>query len=295
MACIEARGLSKAYGTNFALDGVNLRVEEGRIVGLIGPNGAGKTTLLNAALGLISYDGELRVLGRDPWSERDRLMNDACFLSDIAVLPRWMRVTQLLEYVAGVRPRFNRGKAEAFLAKTSIKHTSKIRELSKGMVTQLHLAVVMSIDARLLVLDEPTLGLDIIYRKQFFDSLLNDYYDGNSTIMVATHQVDEIEHVLTDLVFLDRGRIVLQQTMEEVESRYQELVVHPERVAEARALKPMHERQAIGRTVMLFDGVDHERLAGLGEVRTPSVADLFVRIIGDRAGQSSMPGQGATQ
>ena len=253
MSCIEARGLRKAYGSNIALDGVDLRVNDGRIVGLIGPNGAGKTTLINAVLGLISYDGELRVLGRDPWSERDRLMNDACFISDVAVLPRWMRVSQLLEYMAGVHPRFNRPKAEGFLAKTSIKHASKIRELSKGMVTQLHLAVVMAIDARLLVLDEPTLGLDIIYRKQFFDSLLNDYYDGNSTIIVATHQVDETEHVLTDLVFMDRGRIVLQRTMEEIEARYQELIVHPERVMEARALKPIHERQAIGRTIMLFE------------------------------------------
>jgi len=291
MACIEARGLRKAYGANMALDGVDLRVDEGRIVGLIGPNGAGKTTLINAVLGLISYEGQLRVLGRDPWSERDRLMNDACFISDVAVLPRWMRVSQLLDYMAGVHPRFNRPKAEGFLAKTSIKHPSKIRELSKGMVTQLHLAVVMAIDARLLVLDEPTLGLDIIYRKQFFDSLLNDYYDGNSTILLATHQVDEIEHVLTDLVFMDHGRIVLQSTMEEVEARYQEVIVHPERVAEARALKPIHERQALGRTIMLFDGVGHQKLATLGEVRTPSIADLFLRIIGDRAGQA----QGATR
>ena len=293
MSCIEARGLRKAYGTHFALDGVDLRVDDGRIVGLIGPNGAGKTTLINAALGLISYEGNLRVLGRDPWTERDRLMNDACFISDVAVLPRWMRVSQLLDYVAGVHPRFNRGKAEAFLARTTIRQRSKIQELSKGMVTQLHLAAVMAIDARLLVLDEPTLGLDIIYRKQFFDSLLNDYYDGNRTIVLATHQVDEIEHVLTDLVFMDRGRIVLQRTMGEVESRYRELTVNPDRVAEARALKPIHEREAIGRTVMLFDGVERKRLAALGEVRTPSIADLFLRIVGDHAGQGSAA-KGAT-
>ena len=295
MSCIEARGLRKAYGANLALDGVDWRVDDSRIVGLIGPNGAGKTTLMNAVLGLISYEGELRVLGRDPWRERNRLMNEACFISDVAVLPRWMRVSQLLEYMAGVHPRFNRGKAETFLAKTTIRQTSKIQELSKGMVTQLHLAAVMAIDARLLVLDEPTLGLDIIFRKQFFDSLLNDYYDGSSTIVLATHQVDEIEHVLTDLVFMDRGRIVLQRTMEEVESRYQELTVHPERAAEGRALKPLHERKTIGRTIMLFDGVDRDRLAALGEVRTPSIADLFLRIVGDHAGQGSSAKQGAMQ
>ncbi|HVM94480.1 MAG TPA: ABC transporter ATP-binding protein [Terriglobales bacterium] len=295
MSCIEAHGLRKAYGANLALDGVDWRVDDGRIVGLIGPNGAGKTTLMNAVLGLISYEGELRVLGRDPWRERNRLMNEACFISDVAVLPRWMRVSQLLEYMAGVHPRFNRGKAETFLAKTTIRQTSKIQELSKGMVTQLHLAAVMAIDARLLVLDEPTLGLDIIFRKQFFDSLLNDYYDGSSTIVLATHQVDEIEHVLTDLVFMDRGRIVLQRTMEEVESRYQELTVHPERAAEGRALKPIHERKTIGRTIMLFDGVDRDRLAALGEVRTPSIADLFLRIVGDHAGQGSSAKQGAMQ
>jgi ABC-2 type transport system ATP-binding protein len=287
MACIEARGLRKTYGTTVALDNVDLRVEDGRIVGLIGANGAGKTTLLNAVLGLIPYQGELRVLGRTPWGERDRLMSDACFISDVAVLPRWMRVAQLLEYVAGVHPRFNRGKAEAFLAKTTIKKANKIRELSKGMVAQLHLAVVMAIDARLLVLDEPTLGLDIIYRKQFFDSLLNDYYDGNSTIVLATHQVDEIEHVLTDVLFLDRGRIVFQRTMEEVETRYREVIVRPEQVAAARALKPIHEREAIGRAIMLFDGIEPELLAPLGEVRTPGIGDLFMKVIGDQAGQGA--------
>jgi len=286
MACIEARGLRKAFGATIALDGVDLRVEEGRILGLIGPNGAGKTTALNAILGLTPYQGELRVLGRNPWEERDQLMRDVCFIADVAVLPRWMRVWQALDYVAGVHPRFDRAKAEAFLTKTTIRRDSKVRELSKGMVTQLHLALVMAIDARLLVLDEPTLGLDILYRKQFYDSLLNDYYDRNRTIVVATHQVDEIQHILTDVMFLDRGRIVFNRSMEEVESRYLEVMVRPEQVAAARALKPLHERQAIGRSVLLFDSVDRQKLAALGDVRTPSIADLFVAIIGDQAGQA---------
>jgi len=288
MACIEARGLRKAFGTNMALDGVDLRVEEGRILGLIGPNGAGKTTALNAILGLTPYQGELRVLGRDPWTERDRLMRDVCFMADVAVLPRWARVSHLLEYVAGVHPRFSRAKAEGFLAKTAIRQTSKVRELSKGMVTQLHLAIVMSIDARLLVLDEPTLGLDILFRKQFYDSLLNDYFDGARTIVVTTHQVEEIQDVLTDLMFIDRGRMVLQCTMEEFESRYQEVLVHPDKLAAARALKPIQERQLFGRTVLLFAGVDRQQLAALGEVRRPSIADLFVAVMGNQ-------GQGAAR
>jgi len=288
MACIEARGLRKAFGTNMALDGVDLRVEEGRILGLVGPNGAGKTTALNAILGLTPYQGELRVLGRDPWTERDRLMRDVCFMADVAVLPRWARVSHLLEYVAGVHPRFSRAKAEGFLAKTAIRQTSKVRELSKGMVTQLHLAIVMSIDARLLVLDEPTLGLDILFRKQFYDSLLNDYFDGARTIVVTTHQVEEIQDVLTDLMFIDRGRMVLQCTMEEFESRYQEVLVHPDKLAAARALKPIQERQLFGRTVLLFAGGDRQQLAALGEVRRPSIADLFVAVMGNQ-------GQGAAR
>jgi ABC-2 type transport system ATP-binding protein len=291
MSCIEARGLRKAFGPTIALDGVNLRVEEGRILGLIGPNGAGKTTALNAILGLMPYQGELRVLGRDPWIERDLLMRDVCFIADVAVLPRWIRVSQLLDYVAGVHSRFDRAKAEGFLAKTTIRHTNKVRELSKGMVTQLHLAIVMAIDARLLVLDEPTLGLDILYRKQFYDSVLNDYFDRNRTIVVATHQVEEIQHVLTDLMFIDRGRIVFDRSTEELESRYMEVVVHPDRMAAARALKPMYERQVFGRTVLLFDRTDRQQLAGLGDVRTPSVADLFVAVMGNPAGQA----QGATR
>jgi ABC-2 type transport system ATP-binding protein len=286
MASIEARGLRKAFKTTVALDGVNLRVEDGRILGIIGPNGAGKTTALNAILGLTHYQGELKVLGHDPWTERDQLMRDVCFIADVAVLPRWIRVSQLLDYVAGVHPRFDRAKAEGFLEKTTIRSASKVRELSKGMVTQLHLAIVMAIDARLLVLDEPTLGLDILYRKQFYDSLLNDYFDRNRTIVVATHQVEELQHVLTDLMFIDRGRIVFDRSMEEIELRYLEVMVHPEQVAAARELKPMHERQGIGGSVLLFDGADRQRLAALGEVRTPSIADLFVAVMGNKAGQA---------
>src|SRR5438876_2419762 len=287
MACIEARRLRKAFGTTVALDGVNLRVEEGRILGFIGPNGAGKTTALNAILGLTPYQGELRVLGRDPWSERDLLMRDVCFIADVAVLPRWIRISHALDYVAGVHPRFDRAKAEGFLAKTTIRRTSKVGELSKGMVTQLHLAVVMAIDARLLVLDEPTLGLDILYRKQFYDSLLNDYFDRNRTILLATHQVDEVQHVLTDVVFIDRGRIVFNRSMEEVESSYWEVRVNPDKLAAARALNPIQERQGLGRSVLLFQDVERQRLATLGEVRKPSIADLFVAIVGgDHTGQA---------
>jgi ABC-2 type transport system ATP-binding protein len=291
MTCIEAHGLRKSFGTTVALDGVNLRVEEGRILGLIGPNGAGKTTALNAILGLTPYQGELNVLGRDPWNQRDQLMRDVSFIADVAVLPRWARVSQLVEYVAGVHPRFDRAKAEGFLAKTTIRRSSKVRELSKGMVTQLHLALVMAVDARLLVLDEPTLGLDILYRKQFYDSLLNDYFDRSRTIVVTTHQVEEVQNVLTDVMFIDRGRIVFQSSMDELESRYVEVMVNPEQLAAARALKPMHERQVFGRSILLFEAVDRQQLAALGDVRTPSIADLFVAVIGNQAGQA----QGAAQ
>ncbi len=291
MACIEARGLRKAFGTTIALDSINFRVEEGRILGLIGPNGAGKTTALNAILGLTSYQGELRVLGRDPWTEREQLMRDVCFIADVAVLPRWIRVSQALDYLAGVHPRFDRAKAEGFLAKTTIRCASKVRELSKGMVTQLHLALVMAIDARLLVLDEPTLGLDILFRKQFYDSLLNDYFDRNRTVVVATHQVDEIQHVLTDVMFIDLGRIVFNRSMDEVEARYREVMVNPDKLAAARALKPIQERQGFGRSILLFDGADRAQLAALGEVRTPSIADLFVAVMSNHAG----PAQGVAQ
>jgi ABC-2 type transport system ATP-binding protein len=286
MPVIEARGLRKVFGTTVALDSLDLRVEQGRILGLIGPNGAGKTTALNAILGLTPYQGELKVLGRDPWNERDQLMGDVCFIADVAVLPRWIRVSQALEYAAGVHPRFDRAKAEGFLTKTTIRPNSKVKELSKGMVVQLHLALVLAIDAKLLVLDEPTLGLDIIYRKQFYDSLLNDYYDRNRTIVVSTHQVEELEHIFTDLMFIDRGRIVLSSTLEELESRYVEVAVKPDQVAAARALKPMSERQIFGRSILLFDlkpnSADLQQLATLGELHTPGIADLFVAVIGNQ-------------
>ena len=284
MTCIEAHGLRKVYGKSVALDGIDLRVEEGRILGLIGPNGAGKSTALNAMLGLTPYQGELKVLGLDPWTQRDALMLDVCFVADVAVLPRWMKVSQALDYVAGVHPRFDRAKAEGFLARTTIKRTSKVKELSKGMVAQLHLALVMAIDARLLVLDEPTLGLDILYRKQFYDTLLNEYFDGDRTIVITTHQVDEIQDVLTDLMFVNHGRIVLSSSMDAIESRYAELMVKPENLAAAREFRPMKERQVFGRTVMLFDGVSRERLVELGDVRTPSIADLFVAVMGETQG-----------
>jgi ABC-2 type transport system ATP-binding protein len=286
MACIEARGLRKTYGTTVALDGIDLRVEEGRILGMIGPNGAGKTTALNAILGLTSYEGELKVLGQDPWTNRDELMRHVSFIADVAVLPRWIRVFQLLDYMAGVHPRFDGVKAEGFLAKTTIKRTSRVRELSKGMIAQLHLAIVMAIDARLLVLDEPTLGLDILYRKQFYDSLLNDYFDRSRTIVVTTHQVEEVQDVLTDLMFIDRGRIVLECSMEEFDSRYTEVMVNPEQLAAARTLNPLHERPVFGRSVLLFDGVDRERLAALGELRRPSIADLFVAMMNPPSSRS---------
>jgi ABC-2 type transport system ATP-binding protein len=284
MTVIEAHGLRKAFGTTIALDGVDLHVEEGRILGIIGPNGAGKSTALNAILGLTQYQGKLRVLGRDPWTERDQLMCDVCFVADVAVLPRWITVSQALDYVAGVHPRFDRAKAETLLAKTTIKLTSRVRHLSKGMVAQLHLALVMAIDAKLLVLDEPTLGLDILFRKQFYDSLLNDYFDRSRTILVTTHQVEELQHILTDLMFIDRGRVVLNCSMEELESRYLEVMVHPGQVAAARALKPMYEREVFGRSILLFDrgvnkNLERQQLAALGEVRTPSIADLFVAVL----------------
>ncbi len=291
MTVIEAHGLRKAFGPNIALDGIDLRVEEGRILGLVGPNGAGKSTALNAILGLTQCQGELKVLGRDPWSERGQLLRDVCFISDVAVLPRWMRVSQALDYVAGVHPRFDRAKAEGFLAKTTIHRGSRVRELSKGMVAQLHLALVMAMDARLLVLDEPTLGLDILYRKQFYDSLLNDYFDRSRTIVLTTHQVEEFQHVLTDLMFIHRGRIVLSCSMEEFESRYLELTVHPGDIAAARALHPIHERTVLGRCILLYSGAPREQLSALGDLRTPSISDLFVAVVGDGAGAQ----KGATQ
>ena len=286
MACIEARGLRKAYKTTVALDGVDLQVEEGRILGLIGPNGAGKSTALNAILGLTPYDGQLKVLGLDPWTQRDQLLRDVCFIADVAVLPRWLRVSQALDYVAGVHPRFDRAKAEAFLAKTAIKRASKVRELSKGMVTQLHLAQVMAIAAKLLVLVVLSLVLVLLYRKAFYDTLLNDYFDKTRTIVVTTHQVEEVQHILTDLLFIDGGRLMLESSMEDFEVRYLELMAQPDRVEAARALRPIAERQVFGRSMMLFDNVPLERLAALGEVRTASIADLFVAVMGERAARA---------
>jgi ABC-2 type transport system ATP-binding protein len=284
MACIEAHGLRKSFGTTTALAGVDLKVEEGKILGLIGPNGAGKSTLLNAVLGLIPFEGDLNVLGMNPWTSRDALMRDVCFIADVAVLPRWMRVRHAIDYVAGVHPRFDRARAEALLARTQIKKTSKVGELSKGMITQLHLALVMAIDAKLLILDEPTLGLDLLYRKQFYDTLLNDYFDHRRTIVVTTHQVEEMEQVLTDVMFINRGRIVLDSPMDAFETRYVELTPRPENLAQARALKPLHERQTIGRNILLFDSVPRERLGPLGDIRTPTIADVFVAVMSENGG-----------
>jgi ABC-2 type transport system ATP-binding protein len=286
MVCLEARGLGKAFGRTIALSGVDFRIETGRILGLIGPNGAGKSTALNAILGLIPFDGELTVLGRNPWTEREALMRDVCFIADVAVLPRWMRVSQTLDFVAGVHPRFDRAKAEGFLARTTIKRASRVRELSKGMVTQLHLALIMAIDARLLVLDEPTLGLDLLYRKQFYDSLLNDYFDHRRTIVVTTHQVEEIEHILTDVIFIDKGRVVLDSSMDDIERRFVELMATPEHLDRALAMRPLHRRQAFGRSILLFDRGDREALSGYGEIRTPNIADLFVALMGGETAQA---------
>src|SRR5215472_537708 len=276
MICIEARGLRKAFGTTVALDGVDLSVEEGRILGLIGPNGAGKTTALYAILGLTPYRGELKVLGRNPWEERDQLMRDVCFIADVAVLPRWMRVSQALDYVAGVHPRFDRAKANGFLEKTTIRLQSKIRELSKGMVTQLHLALVMAMDVKLLVLDEPTLGLDLLYRRNFYDTLLNDYFDKERTILLTTHQVEEVENLFTDVIFINHGRVALCAAVEDLGSRYQQLTLATEQAERARVLQPFYEREVFGRVAMYFEGRSAAELGVFGELRTPSIADLFV-------------------
>jgi ABC-2 type transport system ATP-binding protein len=276
---IVARGLGKSFGSTRALTDVNFRVRPGRIVGLIGPNGAGKTTALKALLGLTRFDGELAVLGLDPYRRRHQLMQDVCFIADVAVLPRWIRVSQLIDFVAATHPRFRREVCEHFLARSDVRKTSRVKELSKGMVTQLHLALVMAIDAKLLVLDEPTLGLDILMRKQFYETLLNEYFDEQRTILVTTHQVEEIEHILTDLLFIDRGRLVLDATMEEVQESYAQVAIRPEHVASARTLKPIAERQGLGRTHMLFKGAGRAELEKFGEVGVPSVADLFVAVI----------------
>ena len=273
---IEARGLTKNFGTTRALDSVSFSIEAGRIVGLIGPNGAGKTTALKSILGLTTFEGELRVLGRDPYSDRDALMRDVCFIADVAVLPKWLRVDQALAYVEAVHPRFERARAEDFLKKTDIKMTSRVKQLSKGMVTQLHLALILAIDARLLVLDEPTLGLDLLFRRQFYDTLLNDYFDKERTILLTTHQVEEIENLLTDVIFINHGRVALDSPVEGLAARYAQVNVSPDQVPRARELKPFYEREVFGRLAMFYEGRNPEELLPLGEVRTPSIADLFV-------------------
>jgi ABC-2 type transport system ATP-binding protein len=275
-AVIEARGLTKAFGAQRALDGMSFAVQPGRIVGLIGPNGAGKTTALKAILGLTSFTGDLRVMGLDPRSQRDELMREVCFIADVAVLPRWLKVSQALEFVAGVHPRFDRSVAEGFLKKTDIHMSSRVGQLSKGMVTQLHLALILAIDARLLVLDEPTLGLDLLYRRSFYDTLLNDYFDKQRTILLTTHQVEEVEHLFTDIIFINQGHVALDSPVEDLGSRYQQLTVSSEQAGAARALKPFYEQQVFGRVAMFFEGRSPAELSALGELRTPTIADLFV-------------------
>ncbi len=290
-AVIEARGLIKSYGGTQVVNGVDLNIEAGRIVGLIGPNGAGKTTVIKSILGLTSFDGHLKVLGLDPRSERDALMKDVCFIADVAVLPRWLKVSQALNLVAGIHPRFDRKRAEEFLARTDIKMDKRVRQLSKGMVTQLHLALILAIDAKLLVLDEPTLGLDLLFRRSFYDNLLNDYFNKERTILVTTHQVEEIENILTDVLFIEHGRIVLDSHMDALAERFAQLTPAPGNVEKARALRPFWEREIFGRSTMLFEGRNPDELAALGEIRAPSVADLFVAKMGrgdatTRAGDS---------
>ena len=273
---ISARGLTKRYGNTVAVDNVSFEIPAGRIIGLIGPNGSGKTSTLKAALGLIPFEGELKVLGMDPRTQRDQLMEQVCFIADVAVLPRWLRVSEAVDFVAGIHPRFDRAKAERYIAHTKLKPAMKVKEMSKGMIVQLHLALVMAIDAKLLVLDEPTLGLDILYRKQFYQNLLEDYFDETKTIIVTTHQVEEIEHILSDLMFIRDGKITLSASMDEVGERFVEVMVPAENAAAAKALKPIDERQVFGKSVLLFDGVPRAQLAQLGETRNVGIADLFV-------------------
>ncbi len=275
-ALIEIKQLSKNFGQQTVLDGIDLNIESGRIVGLVGPNGSGKTTTLKAILGLTSYEGSVSVLGKDPRRQRDELMQDICFIADVAILPRWLKVADALDFVAGVHPRFNRAKAEAYLSHTKLKPEMKVKAMSKGMIVQLHLALVMAIDAKLLVLDEPTLGLDIMYRKQFYQHLLEDYFDENKTIIITTHQVEEVEHILSDLVFIKEGKIVMQASMDQMAERFVEVLVTPESIEIAKSYHPIDQRLVFGKTVMLFDNVHADILKKLGDTRTPSVADLFV-------------------
>lgn len=273
---VNAQGVSKQFGSFTAVDNVSFQIESGKILGLIGPNGAGKTTLLKALLGLTDCEGQLSVMGLDPFKQRKELMQNICFIADVAVLPRWIRVSQLLDYVEAIHPNFSRPRAEAFLQQTNIKSTSKVKELSKGMITQLHLSIIMSIDAKLLVLDEPTLGLDILFRKEFYANLLNDYFDEGRTILVTTHQVEEIENLLTDIMFINDGKILLDSTMDALADNYVEIAVSGDEADRARGLGPIAESEMFGKAVMLFEGVSRDNFAGLGDVRTPSVADLFV-------------------
>ena len=275
-AVIDAKGLTKNYGKTRALDGAGFSIDEGRIVGLIGPNGAGKTTALKAILGLTNYEGELKVLGLDPYRDRDQLMHQVCFIADVAVLPRWLKVSDSVDFMEAIHPKFDRSRAMDFLSRTDVSMGKKVGELSKGMVTQLHLALIMAIDAKLLILDEPTIGLDILYRKDFYRALLTDYFDEKRTILVTTHQVEEIEHILTDLLFINKGRIVLDCTMEEVAENFIEVAIHPDNRERAEALRPLYEHQDFGRSVFMYDGIAKDKLRELGDVRTPSVADLFV-------------------
>ena len=273
---IAAKGLTKRYGKQLAVDNISLDITDGRIIGLIGPNGSGKTTTLKAILGLIPFEGDLKVLGLDPRTQRDELMRNVCFIADVAILPRWLRVRDAVDFIAGVHPKFDRAKAERYLAHTKLTPAMRVKQMSKGMIVQLHLALVMAIDAKLLVLDEPTLGLDILYRKQFYQNLLEDYFDEQKTIIVTTHQVEEIEHILSDLMFIREGKIVLSATMDEVGERFVEVMVPAEKIESAKALKPIDERQVFGKSIMLFDGVPRTQLATLGETRNVGIADLFV-------------------
>ena len=275
-AIIEAKSLCKSYGRFKALDDVSFKVESGNILGLIGPNGAGKTTALKALLGLTNYDGELNVCGFDPRSQRHQLMQEVCFIADVAVLPGWMKVSEALEFVQGVHPKFDRARAEELLSKTKIPNDKKVKQLSKGMIAQLHLALVLAIDAKVLVLDEPTLGLDILYRKSFYDHLLNDYFDEDKTIIITTHQVDEIEYLLTHLIFINDGKVVLDTAMDEIQQQYIEVMVNKDKADEARALNPVTEREVFGRHIFLFENVDPEKVSALGETHVPKVTDLFV-------------------
>ena len=275
-ALITAKGLGKRFGKFTALDDVNFAIEPGRIVGLIGPNGAGKTTALRAILGLTPYTGELRVFGQDPFEARAKIMQDTCFIADVSVLPGWLKVSQSLDFVGGVHPKFRRERAMALLSKTQIRFDSRIRELSKGMKTQVHLALAMAVDARLLVLDEPTLGLDILARRAFYDALVNDYMDETRTILVTTHQVEEVENLLTHVMFIDRGRIVLDTPVEDIASRYVAIAVNADRLEAAKAAHPFYVRPLMGRNILYYDNPQDPALAGLGEVHTPTIADLFV-------------------